>query len=74
MAFIERKGTVVRLTGYQALHFADLSIHGKGSVLPLGPSGSGKTTLRRSLARLEQPGMAEQSNMDDNAEQEMQYE
>lgn len=55
MASIEAKDIVVRRPGSQALQFADLSIHGKDSVLLLGPSGSGKTTLLSVLAGLLQP-------------------
>jgi putative ABC transport system ATP-binding protein len=56
MAFIESKGIIVRRPGAQALHFADLTIHKKDSVLLLGPSGSGKTTLLSVLAGLLHPG------------------
>jgi putative ABC transport system ATP-binding protein len=55
MTFIESKGIVVRRPGSQVLHFADLFIHKKDSVLLLGPSGSGKTTLLSVLAGLLQP-------------------
>jgi putative ABC transport system ATP-binding protein len=55
MTFIESKGIVVRRSGSQALHFADLSIHREDSVLLLGPSGSGKTTLLSVLAGLYRP-------------------
>lgn len=55
MTFIESKGIVVRRPGSQVLHFADLFIHKKDSVLLLGPSGSGKTTLLSVLAGLLRP-------------------
>jgi putative ABC transport system ATP-binding protein len=56
MMFIESKGIIVRRPGSRALHFADLSIHKRDSVLLLGPSGSGKTTLLSVLAGLLHPG------------------
>ena len=55
MTFIESKGIVVRRPGSPALHFADLCIQKKDSVLLLGPSGSGKTTLLSVLAGLLHP-------------------